>query len=175
MKTIIMTFFKITGILFLSMFVLLAVLITPKPSRAVSQSSLGQATALSPFSFVSESAVFNPATGKVQFTIEFNQPPDFFTVSSFGQQTNSFQYFIVGNPTLQSPEKFDSIIRGEEIHITVDTLPIRNAVPPVPDPTGGGWGALRGAVPFSLDGDILTFSTPLPLISNHSTATSLTD
>jgi hypothetical protein len=121
------------------------------------------------FMFVSESAVFNPATGEVQFTIEFNQHPDFFTLDSVGRQADSFQYFIVGDPSLPYPENYDAIIRGEEIHITGDTLRIRNSAPPNPDPASGGWGAIRGSVPFSLDGNVLTFSTPLPLISDHST------
>jgi hypothetical protein len=129
--------------------------------------TMGQAQA--EFMFVSESAVYNPATGAVQFTIEFNQAPDFFTQDSAGRIANSFQYFIVGDPRLPYPENYDAIIRGEEIHLTGDTLRIRNSAPSDPDPAAGGWGAIRGAVPFSLDGDILTFSTPLPLISDHST------
>jgi hypothetical protein len=32
------------------------------------------------FLLESQSAVFNPTTGIVQFSITFNQPPDFFTV-----------------------------------------------------------------------------------------------
>ena len=121
------------------------------------------------FMFVSQSAVFNPATSEVQFTIEFNQPPDFFTLDSFGRQANSFQFFIVGDPSLPYPELYDAIIRGDEVHITGNTVRIRNSVPEDPDPASGGWGAIRGSVPFSLDGNVLTFSTPLPLISDHST------
>jgi hypothetical protein len=105
----------------------------------------------------------------VNFTVEFNQAPDFFTQDSFGRVANAFQYFIYGDRSLPYPELFDAVIRGEEIHLTGDTLPIRDSVPHDPDPAAGGWGAIRGAVPFRLDGDVLTFSTPLPLISDHST------
>jgi hypothetical protein len=35
------------------------------------------------------------------------------------------------------------------------------------DPNSGGWGTIRGSVPFTLDGNILTFSSPLSLISDH--------
>ena len=42
------------------------------------------------FSFTAESAIFDSATGNVQFRIVFNQPPDFFTVDSVGRQANSF-------------------------------------------------------------------------------------
>jgi hypothetical protein len=92
------------------------------------------------FMFVSQSAVFNPATSEVQFTIEFNQPPDFFTLDSFGRQANSFQFFIVGDPSLPYPELYDAIIRGDEIHITGNTVRIRNSVPEDPDPASGGVG-----------------------------------
>ena len=120
------------------------------------------------FMFVSQSAVFNPVTQQVLFTIEFNQVPDFFTVDSFGRQANSFQYYIVGDPKLPYPANFDAIIRGEEIHITLDTIRIRDSEPSVPDPAAGGWGPVRGVVPFTLSGDVLTFSTPLQSISDHS-------
>lgn len=122
------------------------------------------------FMFVSESAVFNPVTGQVQFTIMFNQPPDFLTLDSVGRPANSFQYYIFGNNLLLPyPFYYDSIIRGGEIDITGNFLPIRNSRPESPDPTSGGWGAIRGVVSFSLNGNILTFSTPLGLISDHST------
>lgn len=121
------------------------------------------------FIFQSESTIFEPATGKVQFTIGFNQSPNF-TIDSQGRQANSFQYFIVGDTSLTSPAKYDSIIRGEEIHLSADTLRIRNSVPPDSGPVTvtGGWGAVRGEVPFNLIGNTLTFSTPLSLISDHS-------
>jgi PEP-CTERM motif-containing protein len=120
------------------------------------------------FSFTAESAVFDPATGNVQFRIVFNQAPDFSTVDSVGRQADTFQYFISGDPQLPYPANFDSIIRGAEVRSPADPLPIRNSLPPSDDPATGGWGPIRGSVPFSLDGNILTFATPLTLISNHS-------
>ena len=120
------------------------------------------------FSFTAESAMFDPATGNVQFRVVFNQAPDFFTVDSVGRQADSFQYFIFGDPQLPYPGYFDSIIRGAEVRSPADPLPIRNSVPPNDDPATGGWGPIRGSVPFSLDGTILTFATPLTLISDHS-------
>jgi hypothetical protein len=113
------------------------------------------------FSIVSNSAVFDPINRNVLSTLEFSQPPDF--------TTDAFQYFIIGDPDLPYPDLFDSIIRVEETFITHDILVIRNAVPPVADPAAGGWGSIRGIVPFSLEGNILTFSAPLSMISDHST------
>ncbi|MFN8491658.1 MAG: hypothetical protein U0350_28930 [Caldilineaceae bacterium] len=128
----------------------------------------GTAKAEAEIMFVSESAIFDPVTQAVLFTIEFNQAPDFFTVDAFGRQKNSFQYYIVGAPNLPYPANFDAIIRGEEIHITSDAIRIRNSAPSVPDTGAGGWGAVRGVIPFSLKGNVLTFSVPLHLISDHS-------
>jgi len=120
------------------------------------------------FTVLSESAVFDPATGQVTFTLAFNRQPDFQTVDEFGRQADSFQYYIVGDPTLPYPDKYDAIIRGAEIDLTSNLLPIRNAVPPDTDPAASGWGSLRAVVPFQLDRNVLTFSTSLADISDHS-------
>lgn len=120
------------------------------------------------FTFLSESAVFNPSNQEVVFTIVFNQAPDFFTIDSNGRQANSFQYYIVGDPNLPYPSKFDAIIRGEEIHITSNVIRIRNSPPTDSSPEAGGWGSIRGTVPYKIKGNVLTFSTPLQLISNQS-------
>ena len=123
-----------------------------------------------PFRLESQSAVFNPTTGTVQFSITFNQPPDFFTVDSIGRPANSFQYYIVpdhGDPSFAFPDNFDSIIRGDEIHITGNTIRIRAPTPSTIDPAAGGWGPILGEVPFSLSVNTLTFSSPLFLISPH--------
>ena len=109
------------------------------------------------------------ATGQVTFTLTFNRPPDFQTVDSLDRQADAFQYYIVGDPSLPYPYFYDTIIRGEELHLTSPVLRVRNATPSDPtDPAAGGWGTVRGVVPYQLNGDVLTFSTPLALISDHS-------
>jgi hypothetical protein len=129
--------------------------------------------ATAPFKRVSQSAVFSPRTGDVTFRIVFNQLPDFSTDPS-GQQTDAFQYFIVGNPSLPYPSNYVSIIRGGEIYSTTGLIPIRNAVPPdSSDPNSGGWGTIRGEVPYTLNGTRLTFVAPLSLISNSTDASSI--
>jgi hypothetical protein len=127
---------------------------------------VGQAKA--DFVFLSDSAVFNPVTNDVLFTVVFNQAPDFSTVNQFGAQADSFQFFILGDTSLGYPAEFDSIIRGEEIHITGNALRVRNAVPSDPDPNSGGWGSIRGSIPFNVNSNVLTFSAPLQLFSDHS-------
>src|SRR5829696_2550518 len=106
--------------------------------------SPGVADAQSPseFTVLSESAVYDPVTGLVTFTLVFNREPDFQTVDSIGRQADSFQYYILGDPTLTSDARFDAIIRGSEIDLTSNLLTIRNAVPPDTDPAAGGWGSV---------------------------------
>ena len=128
------------------------------------------------FMSLSESAVYNPATQQVLFTLQFNQPPDFVTTDALGRQANSFQFLIVGNPSLPRPTNFDSILRGEEIHLAPGMVrirvpgsadPVSSHADPAPDPASAGWGAIRGTVPYTLSGDILSFSVPLNLISDR--------
>ncbi|MBN3947505.1 MAG: hypothetical protein HWQ38_13965 [Nostoc sp. NMS7] len=120
----------------------------------------------------SESAVVNLDTKEVLFTINFNQVPDFFTVDKFKRQSNSFQYFI--DPHGELPivnasriySNFSSIIRGDEIPVAGDVR-IRDVFSVGPlEPNSGGWGKIRGSVPYSLDGTVLKFSTPLQLIGD---------
>ena len=108
----------------------------------------------------SQSATYNALTSEVAFTLVFDEPPDFFSTDALGRQADSFQYFIVGDPTLPYPSLYDSLIRGEELHLTIDQIPIRDAVT----------AALRGSVPYSLTGAELSFSAPLSLISDHTDA-----
>jgi hypothetical protein len=104
----------------------------------------------------------------VRFVIVFNQQPDFRSTDSFGRQANSFQLFIVGDPTLGYPANFDSIVRGEELHWTGDSLVIRNSAPSDDgDPHSGGWGSIRGEVPISVRGHVVIFSVPVAVLSDH--------
>lgn len=120
------------------------------------------------FAAVSQSAVYSSTTGDVTFNIDFNQVPDFYTLDSFGRPANDFQVYVVGDPSLPYPTDFDSIVRGVEIHLG-GGIPIRNGAPSSTDPNAGGWGSVRGTVPFTLVGTDLIFSVPLYTLSNHST------
>jgi hypothetical protein len=117
---------------------------------------------------VSESAVFDPVTEQVTFTLTFNRVPDFQTVDEFARQADSFQYYVLGDLSLPYPAYYDSIIRGDEIHVVPGVLRIRDAVPSDPDPAAGGWGPIRGEVPYRLEGNVFTFSVALSTISDHS-------
>jgi hypothetical protein len=126
------------------------------------------AQAPSPFTALSDSAVYDPATGLVTFTLVFNRAPDFQSSDAFGRQADSFQYFIYGDLSLPYPAYYDAIIRGEELHVFSGGLRVRNSTPPDPDPAAGGWGSIRGVVPYRLEGNVLTFSVSLSTISDHS-------
>ncbi|MEH2139003.1 hypothetical protein [Nostoc sp.] len=120
----------------------------------------------------SESAVVNLDAKEVLFTIDFNRVPDFFALDQFGGQADSFQYFIDPSgelPIFRPPSAYSnlsSIIRGEEIHVSGDVR-IRDVFSVGPsEPNSGGWGKIRGSVPYSLDGTVLKFSAPLQFIGD---------
>lgn len=120
----------------------------------------------------SESAVVNLDAKEVSFTINFNRVPDFLTVDQVGRQADSFQYFIDADGELPvfrgSPyySELESIIRGEEIHVAGDVR-IRDVFSiGASEPNSGGWGKIRGSVPYSLDGTVLKFSAPLQFIGD---------
>lgn len=121
----------------------------------------------------SESAVVNIDTKEVLFTIDFNRVPDFFSVDEFGRQADSFQYFInidgkfpVFSETSPFYASLETIIRGEEINVGGDVR-IRNVFPiGSEEPNSGGWGNIRGSVPYTLDGTVLKFSAPLQLVGD---------
>ncbi len=130
------------------------------------------ATAQAALIVKSESAVVDLDTQSVLFTINFNQTPDFFSVDAFGRQADSFQYFIdadgkfpvsKGNPLYS---ELETIIRGEEIHVAGD-IRLRDVFATgTPQPNSGGWGNIRGSVPYTLNDTTLKFSAPLQLIGD---------
>jgi hypothetical protein len=121
---------------------------------------------------VSESAEVDRAAGVVRFTLRFDGRPDLWTVDPLGRVADSFQYEIDGDwraPLGLPPEGLDAVVRGDEIH-AAGSLRIRAAgfdAPPDPDPLAGGWGPVRAAVPFDLDGTTLRFRAALSEIGDE--------
>lgn len=144
-----------------TVFLFVAVLLSNQGAQAAASSFKGDALMV-----VYESAIYIPETNEVQFTLIFNQVPDLFTLDEYGRQRHSFQYFIIGDPSLPYPQKYDALVRGSEI--TESTLVIRSVLPPTDEPGSGGWGPLRGVVPYQLNETVLTFSAPLDMLSDHS-------
>jgi len=122
---------------------------------------------------LSQSAEINLANNSVLFQIEFNRAPDFFTTDEYDRQADAFQYFIDadgGFPIFKGTDIYysnlESLIRGSEIHLAGDVR-IRNALPPDPDlSSSGGWGSIRGSVPYTLSGNVFSLLVPLELIGD---------
>jgi hypothetical protein len=110
-----------------------------------------------------EPVIVNHAAGTATFTIDFPHVPDFFTVDTFGRVADSFQIQITADPNGSPQINPTTVIRGDEIQFA-HALRIRNGSPASSDPQSGGYGSIRGTVPFSVNGTDLTFTTPLSLI-----------
>src|ERR1035437_9322593 len=102
-------------------------------------------------------------SGNVTFTLQFNRAPEFFTCDQYGRQADAFQFYIATStniPVFYPPRPYASLIRGGEINFD-NAIVIRNDGPPDDnDPHSGGWGSIRGSVPYTLNANILTFSAP---------------
>lgn len=107
-------------------------------------------------------------SGNVNFTLQFSYPPDFFSCDAGGRQANGFQFYIgttTNVPQFYPPRPYASLIRGGEIYLG-NGIAIRNDGPPDDgEPNSGGWGAVRGTVPFSLNGSSLTFAVPAAVLN----------
>jgi len=108
---------------------------------------------------------------RAAFRATFDSPPDLFTRDEFGRLADSFQYEIDADGPA-SPEApvgdVDAVVRGDEID-AAGALRVRAAgegVEPDPDPIAGGWGPVRTAVPFNLDGAELSFEVPLAALGD---------
>jgi len=117
-----------------------------------------------PLEIVNSSVVLSPAEQTATFDLQFNQPPDFYTLDSAGRPHDSFQYFINPNWSGNTRDlelsygQFCDVVRGDEIH-TSGMLLIRDAtIPARPDSTSGGWGPVIAAVPFDAKAGNLTFT-----------------
>jgi hypothetical protein len=117
------------------------------------------------FEIVSQNAVVDKVGKTATFTLTFNQAPNFALVPGNGQ-ANSFQYEIDPNWGGQGDpdgaitfNDISSIVRGAEVFQGAG-LPIRERDGDG-GPTAGGWGPVRDVVPFNLNGQALTFTTPL--------------
>jgi hypothetical protein len=123
--------------------------------------SAAVSTARADFLLESQSVSIDNKSHLVDFSLTFNQSPDFATQDTLGP-ADSFQIDFNGNFDPHSTTAFrnslTAVVRGDEIHIAGD-IPIRSL-----NGTGGansgGFGPVVGSVPFNLIGDTVTFSVP---------------
>ena len=110
----------------------------------------------------------NFETETVNFQITFASAPDFSSTnlnpsgppSNVLRQADSFQYYIgvYGSPIVSfGVPNFQTVIRGGEIYLG-GGIPIREGISQTPVlPGSGGWGPVRGVVPFTLNNNVLEF------------------
>jgi hypothetical protein len=120
----------------------------------------GGPSAKADFLLESQSLTVDRKDQTADFSLTFNQAPDFTTLDSLGRPANSFQIEYAANydPSIKFQKSLTGIVRGDEIHIA-DDLRIRSANGNG-GPDAGGWGPIVGSVPFSLIGDTVSFSIP---------------
>jgi hypothetical protein len=107
---------------------------------------------------VRHSCVYDAVAREVEFTIEFSGPPDFFVLGPNGFPLNEFQFYI----RTTSTGWWDTIVRGGEIRFYM-LIPFRTGG------TGGGggsggWGPILGMVPYTLTGNVLTFTARFEVV-----------
>jgi hypothetical protein len=104
------------------------------------------------------------------FTLAFDHAPMLGERDALGRPLESFQYEIAPDcPNIDECPFTDirAVVRGDEVtpnHL----LPIRDGIETAsdPSPASGGWGYVRGDVPFQLNGSVLSFSAPLSMLGN---------
>ena len=99
---------------------------------------------------------------RATFSLTFDHPPDLNGTGAVGHQIDGSQVETSSamNNSQAPTGQIAGVVRGEEIHFN-GMLPVRAGSPPAVDPHAGGWGAVIGTAPFSVSGDVATFSSPL--------------
>ena len=128
-------------------------------------------TTLAGLRIVDQHVTVDDAAGRAAFAVRFDAAPDLFTRDEFGRLADSFQYEIDADGPVSRDlpvGPVEAVIRGDEISVA-NALRVRAAgegVEPDPDPDAGGWGPVRAAVPFQLDGPSLSFDVPLDALGD---------
>jgi hypothetical protein len=112
---------------------------------------------------------YDPSTDSFRFRIAFTTTPDWSVLDAYGYQRDAFQYWITW--AIQPGNMFypmasaDVVIRGGELHLGGE-LRIRDGTHMEGDPDSGGWGPIRGTVPWTLTNNTIEFIVPRALIGD---------
>lgn len=126
-------------------------------------SALATADAASAATLVDTSVTRDAASRSVLFEVEFSDPPELFTGDEHNRSTDGFQFFVDPRNGVRPAATFSILVRGEELKYGGD-LRIRDRDPESTDPESGGWGPLRGVVPFHQSGSLVSFAVPWALL-----------
>ncbi|MEA2736493.1 MAG: hypothetical protein QOE14_2944 [Humisphaera sp.] len=136
----------------------------------LSSAAVVRADVADEFHLLDQSCVVDQAAGTATFRLSFDREPHFFLPPGGADQPNGFQIEIdADNNTFDRPIEFadiDSIVRGAEI-FAGDGIPVRDREGDGGSDHAGGWGPVRGLVPFELEGTTLTFTTGLGTIGDQ--------
>lgn len=127
-------------------------------------------SAAQPLAALSHSAVFDPDLSTLHFVVDFDRPPDFYTLDPEGRPAHSFQIHLDTQPGNlgwggTSPYPWETIVRGGEIHEEGDIRIRDHILGPSGTPGSGGWGPLAGSVPYDLVDRHLSFEAPYSMLN----------
>ena len=111
---------------------------------------------------LSHDVVNDEGRRETTFSITFDRAVDFYSVTPDGNPLHGFQYFFDTEPGgFEFAGEDVRIIRGVEIRFD-DSIPVRESINETGEefPNAEGWGKSRGAAPFSLDEDAVSFTVP---------------
>lgn len=97
------------------------------------------------------------------FSVTFSDAPDT-TLTANGWPRHEFQFHVWHSTASWSPPQGDVIVRGWEVN--AGGIAIRDPGPEDPSPYSGGWGPLRGVVPFELHGPTVRFLVPWTILGD---------
>ena len=130
--------------------------------------SLGAAAPVArALTLVSHTFTVEPATNSVRFELTLSGVPDFLILDAASRPRDEFQFWITYDPARmnQASGTPDVLIRSGEIPWTGQIV-VRAGSPHGNDPHSGGWGPVRGMVPFTVVGSTVSFSVPLATLGD---------
>lgn len=103
-----------------------------------------------------------------EFSVTFSAEPDLFTIDQVGREKDAIQYWInwglFPNDPYHTLFESDVVIAVRELR-TLGQIPVRDRTGPG-EPGPGGWGPIRGLVPYTLVGPTIRFEVPAAMLGD---------